>query len=262
MIKFLLPVLVSASTALLPGAPDPSLNADRIAAEAETAIERAYLHADAPALAEAVKPLDAALAAEPNQPSLLYTRAFARYATGGLGNRSGSATDRETCFAAAVGLLERVDGAPWAAEAAALRGTIQGMRISLQKDPAAAGATLGSESIRQLTEAGDAAPASPRVLMFLGRSRLFTPREYGGDPAEGAALLQRAADRFAAGSPAGVGPRWGHAETLAWLGYARQQAGDLTAARAAWQQALGVEPGYAWVKSVLLPSLDRKPDGR
>ena len=37
---------------------------------------------------------------------------------------------------------------------------------------------------------------------------------------------------------------------------------DLAAARAAWQQALTIEPNDAWVKFALLPSLDKAPTTR
>jgi predicted TPR repeat methyltransferase len=63
-------------------------------------------------------------------------------------------------------------------------------------------------------------------------------------------------DGFAAAPPTD-GPHWGHTEALTWLGFARQKTGDLAAARAAWQQALAIEPNYAWVKFALLPSLDK-----
>jgi tetratricopeptide (TPR) repeat protein len=252
--------LVLVGAALLSCAPGEPINADKVAAEAERAIERAWLRADAAALAEAVKPLDAALAVEPNRPSLLYTRAFAHYASGGLHRDPKNQAARETCFDAAVSLLERVKGAPWEAEAAALHGTILGELINLQKNAAWAGATLGPKSSRLLARAAEMAPASPRVLVFRGRSLVFTPDMFGGDPVEGRRLLQQAVERFAAGGASTPGPQWGHADALAWLGIARQRAGDLAAARAAWQQALTIEPDYAWVKFALLPSLDTKQE--
>jgi hypothetical protein len=66
---FLSFVLLAA--AILSSASSEPINADRIAADAESAIERAALRADAAALAEAVKFLDAALAVGPEQPALV-----------------------------------------------------------------------------------------------------------------------------------------------------------------------------------------------
>jgi tetratricopeptide (TPR) repeat protein len=227
-----------------------------LAAAAERALEHAYLRADAAALAEAVKPLDAALARAPNDPTLLYTRAFAHYATSGLYRRPNNQAAFQKCFESAVALLKRVKGDPWEAEATALQGSILGQLIGLKGG--LAGMTLGPESSRLLARAAKAAPASPRLLMFRGISLLSTPTIWGGDPVEGAKLLQQAVDRFAASDLPAAGPHWGHADALTWLGIAKQKAGDAAGARAAWQQALAIEPDYAWVKFALLPSLDQK----
>lgn len=252
---FLSFVLLAAAT--LSCAPSEPVNADKIAADAESTIERAGLRADAVALAAAVKSLETAFAVAPDQPALVYTRGFACYVGSGLHRGPKDQAAREQCLKEAVSFLERVKGAPWEAEAAAMHGAILGELIGLQKDPAEAGAMLGPESSRLLAQAVAAAPTSPRVLVFRGRLLLFTPKEYGGDPAEAAALLQQAVDLFAAPGAHPPGPAWGHADALTWLGIAKQQAGDLAAARAAWQQALVIEPNYGWVKFALLPSLDK-----
>jgi len=236
-------------------AAEPSSSAS-LAAASERAIERAYLRADAAALAEAVEPLNAALAREPDNAALLYVRAFGHYAaTAPLR----AANDKEAIQAQleqAVALLKRVKGAPWEAEAAALRGSILGQLIGLKGG--LAGMTLGPESSRLLARAAKAAPASPRLLLFRGISLLSTPTMWGGDPVEGAKLLQQAVDRFASDNAALPGPHWGRADALTWLGLAKQKAGDAEGARTAWQQALAIEPGFAWVKFALLPSLGQK----
>jgi len=80
---------------------------------------------------------------------------------------------------------------------------------------------------------------------------------------ERAGLLAAAVQSLdAALAVAPPGPAWGHADALVWLGIAQQRAGDTAAARAAWQQALAIEPGFAWVKYALLPSLDRPSPSR
>lgn len=246
-------------TVLCPTVLAQPASAERTALQAEAAIESAYLRADTAALAAAISPLDAALAAAPDDPALLYTRAFADYAAAELSRGPGREAARRQSFDDAVQRLARVQRAPWAAEADALRATILGVLIALQSDIATAGATLGPESARLLAQAVAAAPTSPRILMFRGRMLLFMPRDFGGDPAQGADLLQQAVDRYTSGTLSADGPRWGYAEALAYLGFARQQAGDPAAARVAWQQALRAQPDYAWVKSRLLPSLDRQP---
>jgi tetratricopeptide (TPR) repeat protein len=260
--KFPLLSIVLLAAAILSGAPSEPVNADKIATEAEISIERAGLRGDAAALAEAVKSLEAALAVTPDQPALVYTRGFASYVSSGLHRAPKDEAAREQGLKEAMSLLERVKGAPWEAEAAAIRGAICGELIALAKDPAEAGAKFGPESGRLLEQAAAVAPNSPRVLVFRGRSLLFTPQEYGGDPAGGTALIQQAVDRFAAPGAQPSGPAWGRADALTWLGIAKQRAGDLAAARAAWQQALTIEPNDAWVKFALLPSLDKSTPKR
>ena len=231
-----------------------SSSASILAATAEGAIERASLRMDAAALAETVKPLDDALTPAPNDPALLYTRAYGHYASSALYRRPSNPAALQKCFESAVALLERVKGDPWEAEAAALRGSILGQLIGLKGG--LSGMTLGPESGRLLAHAAKAAPDSPRVLMFRGISLFNTPAMWGGDSTEGIKLLQQAVDRYAASDLPADGPHWGRADALTWLGIAKQKTGDFAAARAAWEQALALEPDYGWVNFALLPSLD------
>jgi Tfp pilus assembly protein PilF len=254
--KLSLVSLLFAVGSLLGPARAETIPAKTIAAAAERAIENAYLRADAAALADAVKPLDAAIARAPNDPALLYTRAFAHYASSVLHRKPTDRAALQQCFETSVSLLERVKGAPWEAEADALRASILGQLIGLKGGMS--GMTLGPQSDRLLQRAEKAAPGNPRVLMFRGISLLNTPAIFGGDTAAGTKLLQQAVDRFAAGSSPTNGPQWGQADALTWLGIGKQKAGDTAGARAAWQQALALEPNYAWVKFALLPSLDQK----
>ena len=231
-------------------------NASAIAAEAERAIERAYLRASETQLAEAAQPLAAALAAEPKNPALLYERAFAHYAATSPLRAANKKDAMLAEFDKAIALLERVHGQPWDAEAAALHGTILSNLIGLKGGMT--GMTLGPKSGQLLARADKALPGNPRVALFRGIALLNTPPMFGGDPAEGGKLLQQSADAFASADAAAPGPHWGRADALTWLGLAKQKTGDAAAARTAWDQALALEPDYAWVKFALLPSLDQK----
>lgn len=229
---------------------------DAVIASAEPAIERAYLRASETLLTEAVKPIDTALAADPKNPALLYERAFAHYgATSSL-----RATNHKEAIQAelekSVALLERVKGEPWESEAAALRGSILGQLIGLKGGMS--GMTLGPKSNQLLARADKSLPGNPRVLLFRGISLLNTPAMFGGDATSGTKLLQQSADAFAKADASAAGPHWGQADALTWLGIAKKQAGDLAAARAAWEKALALEPDYGWVKFALLPSLARQ----
>jgi hypothetical protein len=103
------------------------------------------------------------------------------------------------------------------------------------------------------------APDNPRILFFRGVSLVTTPEQWGGDLTLGTQLLEQAAAAFDHQAK-GASVHWGHGESLVWLGIAKQKAGDISGARKAWQQALGLEQNYIWVKYVLLPSLEKKAE--
>jgi tetratricopeptide (TPR) repeat protein len=251
-LSILVPALAAANTT---GTPDPSA----IAAAAERAIEVASMWSDAGALKAATRTLDDALTRAPDDAALLYTRGFAYYAESlSLYRDPKNRVAMKRCLDKGVDELERVKGAPWETEAVALEANLLGSLIGFQDDPAMAGATFGMKSSRLLGQAAAAAPGNPRVLLFRGTSLLFTPPEYGGDPALGVATIEKAVDHFASDGATAAGPHWGHGQALAWLGLARQRTGDLAGARAAWEKALALEPNYAWVKFALLPSLGHK----
>lgn len=249
--------LLSAFALAIAARAEPT-NANVIAADAERAIERAYLRASETSLAEAAKPLEAALATDPKNPALLYTRAFAYYAaTAPLRATKGNNGAIEAEFNRAIALLDRVKGQPWEAEAAALHSSILGQLIGLKGGMS--GMMLGPKSNQLIARAEKALPGNPRVLLFRGISLLNTPPMFGGDSVKGAKLLRQAADIFAKAGASAPGPHWGRADALTWLGLAEKNSGDLGAARSAWEQALALEPDYGWVKFALLPSLDQTP---
>lgn len=220
----------------------------------EQRIEHGALRGDAALVNATIADLDAALTADAQSPALLYLRGLAEYAAANASRATNDETAATGHLEQAAKLLERVKGgAPWAPEAAGLASSIYGQLIGLKGGVAAM--TLGPKSGDLLAEAARGAPQSPRVLYFRGVSKFNTPAQWGGNQGEGIKLLQQAVDAFAAQDAAATGPKWGHAEALTWLGLAKQKLGDVDAARAAWTQALVLEPEYAWVKYVLLPSV-------
>lgn len=230
--------------------------ADALAATAEAAIERASLRTSDTELAAALAPLVVALAADPKNPALLYTRAYAHYASVPALRAKKFTAAAIAELEKAAALLERVRGQPWEAEAAALHSGILGQLISLKGG--LAGMSLGGKSAALIDRAKKTLPTSPRVLYFCGLYFVNTPSAFGGDRALGITYLARASTALAPAEAALPGPRWGRAEALTWLGLAHQKAGDPAAARAAWEQALALEPDYGWVKFALIPGLDQK----
>ena len=158
---------------------------------------------------------------------------------------------------AAVKLLEQMNNPAWQAEACGLQGYVlnqligvKGMGIAMENGP---------KSSALLAQAGGMAPENPRILFFRGVSLVTTPEQWGGDLAQGTKLLEQAEASFEHPAKNAM-VHWGHGESLVWLGIAKQKAGDIGAARAAWQKALGLEQNYSWVKYVLLPSLEKSTE--
>jgi tetratricopeptide (TPR) repeat protein len=247
-----LTLLVSAAVAAIPS---------EVAAAAEATLERAHLRGDAELVRRSLQPVDAALAAAPDDPALLYTRAFGHYAL--LASMWGAKNKRamEAEIDRAIELLDRVRGEPWATEATAMKSHLLGQLMAVRGGMLSA-MKLGPKSGKLIAEAAAIAPGNPRILWFQGMSLLNTPAMFGGDPAKARALLQQSVAAFAAATADGPGPHWGRADALTWLGIAQQKAGDPAAARSAWEQALALEPEYGWVKNDLLPSLPAAPTVR
>ena len=118
--------------------------------------------------------------------------------------------------------------------------------------------TLGRRASRASARALELAPANPRVLLQDGVGKLHTPGMFGGGADRAEAMLLRALAAFRTEPPDRPWPRWGRIDTYAWLGQISAERGDLAVARRYYQQALEVEPGFAWVRYALLPALEER----
>ena len=116
------------------------------------------------------------------------------------------------------------------------------------------GCGMGKDSLARLFE-----PANPRVVVAEGMDLIYSPLEYGGDPAAGLEKLERGLELFEAGGEnrSGVDQDWGRA--LAWAGYGqallRGPEPDPDRARQVLRRALEIEPQLALARR-LLASLD------
>lgn len=242
--------------ALLSGLPaSASVTNDALAADAETKIEDAHHRGDIAAIEASNRALDAALEKTPRDPALLYTRSFGAYA---LSTQLAPEQEAEqiAVLERAIEFLEEVKSQPWEGEAAGLQANIYGQLIGLKGG--LSGMMLGPRSGKLIERAKNALPDNPRLLMFEGISLLHRPAAFGGDPKQAVDLLARSVSLFSESDSTSAGPQWGHANALMWLGMTRQELGDTEGARAAWEQALQVEPEYRYVRSHLLPSLNEK----
>ena len=144
------------------------------------------------------------------------------------------------------------------AESHALLASVRGLEISGSPWRAMLhGGNIGREEER--ARALD--PNNPRVALLSGINAFHAPEAFGGGIKRAEEHLRSAIDLFARDHPALGRPAWGHAEAWAWLGRVRAKGGDSEGARAAYAKALEIEPGYEWVRRVLIPALDaaRRP---
>lgn len=118
------------------------------------------------------------------------------------------------------------------------------------------GMRFGPRAGETLDRALELAPDDPRALYLKGVSQLMAPGPMGNKE-EARRNLEAAVARFVEGAPEGVF-WWGEPEAHAFLGlsYAREK--EHAPARAAYERALELEPGFDWVRDRLLPDLESR----
>ena len=218
-------------------------------------LERAYVRGDGPGLLAVRADLGGLLDAGLTEGQRSVTRYTAAYVSWRLFTVPDGvpADDRAALLDDAVELLtgdlEIDDGN---AESHALLASVYGMQI----DSAWKGMTLGRRASRASARALELAPGNPRVLLQDGVGKLHTPGMFGGGADRAEAMLLRALAAFRTEPPDRPWPRWGRLDTYAWLGQIGVEREDLTAARRYYEQALDLEPEFAWVRYALLPALE------
>jgi tetratricopeptide (TPR) repeat protein len=248
----LVPLIATPAAAQATQSPPALSGAARWADTVRVSIERASLHGGQAELVAAGALAERALSAFPNDPLLLHYRAYGLYREAQRTPEQGDA--KEDMFKRAVDLLERSNAVRPMPETQALLASCLGQ---LAGGGAVAGMRYGPAASAAAEAAASLGPTNPRVLLLAAISAWFTPRMWGGGEDKGYALLQRAIEAFATDAPARPLPAWGRAEAYAWLGQMEKKRGAVAAARAAYQKALDLEPGYPWVMRSLLPALDQ-----
>lgn len=246
-------VLLLSSTSQL-GAPrglaaqtlDPAELAERL----RTGLDEASVAGDDDALGHTVILARRAVTAFPDHAMLNHYMGYALYL---LAQRT-METDMRAAHASleeAESFLERSIGIKPIAESHALLSSALGMRI---EGPASA-MSLGMRSGAAMGRAKALGPDNPRVRLLEGISAFHTPSMFGGGHEAALEHFLAAIELFVEDAPKLPLPAWGHAETYAWLGQTHAALGQADEARAAYERALELEPGYVWVREVLLPQL-------
>ena len=123
-----------------------------------------------------------------------------------------------------------------------ITGMLSGMRHGRK-----AGETLGNAAVLS--------PTNPNVLCYQGINLIMAPGPFG-DKDLGRQRLRQAVLRFRDASNTGD-PTWGEPEAFAYLGLAFAREGDVARATEYYDEALALQPAYAWVKDQLIPDLQR-----
>jgi tetratricopeptide (TPR) repeat protein len=119
--------------------------------------------------------------------------------------------------------------------------------------------SLGPKANEAMKKAKTLAPKNPRVWIISGTQDYFTPSMFGGDKEQALQKFKKAArlaEQESVDDP--LMPDWGHAEAHAWIGIAHMNAERYDRARTAFETALDLNPNYGWVKSALLPELEKR----
>ncbi len=141
------------------------------------------------------------------------------------------------------------------AESLALLGACLGLKIGFSP---MSGMTLAPKASGLFQQALKLSPGNPRVLFFQGLHVYHTPVYFGGG-AEKAALIFEAAEKAAGEEqPAETAwaPRWGKAESLAWLALAQLDGHRIEAAHQSLAAALAMDGDYAFAEKVVKPKVD------
>lgn len=224
----------------------------RWADSARVLIERGALRGDTASVLSGAALIDRALTAFPEHGLLLHYRGYAAYRMGQMAGVRKQPEAAKARYEEALKYLDRAATAMPMTETHALRASSMGQLIG---NSAIRGMRYGIAAGNADDEARALDPDNPRMLLLQAIGTWFKPSMYGGGEGKARALMQRALKAFERDAPAPAMPSWGRAEALAWHGQWELKAGRVESARAAYQQALAIEPEYAWVKYVLLPAV-------
>ena len=243
-----LPVLLAVVT-LWPGAlaaqdMDPLELADRL----RTGLAEAEIQGDTAALGQMVTLARRAVTAFPDDALLHHYAGYGIYRLAIRRMADGSTVD-DLLTEAESSLRASIETRPLA-ESYAILSSLLGMRVD---DPATA-MRLGMQSVEAILRARALGPDNPRVRLLEGISAFHMPETYGGGHRAALEHFLAALELFANDAPPVPLPDWGHAEAWAWLGQTHSALGQTEEARAAFERALEVQPDYAWVRDILLPT--------
>ncbi len=220
---------------------------------ARAEIDRAVMLGEVPRITAALTLLERAAAASPDDPWVHHYMGYALYRKAILGQQM-SDVDPKPHLERARTTLERSIRLRAIPESHAQLSSVLGQMIG--SNPLK-GMTLGPKSDGEMEKAIALGPDNPRVWMLRGIGALYKPAMFGGGMDKAEEYLAKSIELYARDAGAAPAPSWGRAEAHAWMGQVQARRKNIAAARASYQRALELEPENGWVRSVLLPALDK-----
>lgn len=211
----------------------------------------------AEALDPAIALIDRVLTIVPKDGMLLHYKGYALYRRSNLMQAKAKPDEIKRVLEEAETALEESGKTLNWPETFALRASVLGQMIAVNPGPINA-MRYGPRADAASDRAVELGPNNPRVFLLRGIGNIFKPALFGGGADKAERDIKKAIDLFATDKPQPPMPSWGHAEAYAWLGQVHVKQEKFDDARAAYMKALEIEPENAWVKHVLLPSLDRR----
>lgn len=250
----IVPLLLLAALAA-PAAPAAAFDPVEVAA-ARRAVDAAMNAGDAAQALAARGRFAALAAAEPDSPLLHYWVGYASWRALPLVQRTSKDEAKRIGLDGVAHLDRALALDPRFGEAWALKGGLQGMLIG-----AGGGSpmTLGPESEKSIARGEALDPASPRVALLAGIGTLHKPGILGGGPKKALPHFAEARARFEREAVAdSTRPAWGRDDVHVWTGIAHSRAKRWSEAREAYLRALEINPDHGWVRTQLLPEIERR----
>jgi hypothetical protein len=140
------------------------------------------------------------------------------------------------------------------AESLALVGACLGLKIGFAP---MSGMTLAPKAAGLFQQALKLSPGNPRVLFFQGLHVYHTPAFFGGGAEKALPILGAAVKAVEDEKPAenAWSPRWGKAESLAWMALAQLDQQQPEAANQSLNEVLAVDGDYAFALKVVKPKV-------
>lgn len=101
----------------------------------------------------------------------------------------------------------------------------------------------GLRGLRRMNRAADLDPGNPRLALIEGTAKLLMPAVLGGSRAEAIAIFEAARSN----APLCANGEWAQIDILTWLGRAHREAGNETAAGAAFRAARSLDADNHWL---------------